>query len=419
MDRKPEFTEGDNVRITKGTFASFFGTVVSVDHQNRRLTVLGRLKTEPDSDSHALNVSFFVVEKLGGAAQGTETILLVEDDEVVRKLVSEVLDNEGYRLLEAANDVAALSICAQYEERIHLLLTDVIMPEMSGRELADRLASQRPQMKVLYMSGYPDDVIVHHGVLDEGTAFIQKPFAADDLTRKVREVLDAAENAERREENPVEPIRVLLADDHKLVRAGIRSLLEKLPDVEVIAEASDGREAIRLVEKHEPQVVLTDIAMPALNGLEVTRHLADKFPKVRVVVLSMYSDEEHVYLALRAGAAGYLLKGAAREELELAIRAVAQGETYLSPAVAKITISEYSGRVNAEFCPLRKLSPRQKQVLQLIAEGKTTKQVALELNISVKTVEAHRMQLMDRLEIRDIAGLVRFAIKVGLVGLED
>lgn len=217
----------------------------------------------------------------------------------------------------------------------------------------------------------------------------------------------------------MDPIRVLLADDHKLVRAGIRLLLEKLPDVKVIAEASDGQEAIRLVEKHEPQVVLTDIAMPALNGLEVTRHLADKFPKVRVIVLSMYSDEEHVYLALRAGAAGYLLKGAAREELELAIRAVAQGETYLSPPVAKITISEYSGRVNAKPCPLRKLSPRQKQVLQLIAEGKTTKQVALELNISVKTVETHRMQLMDRLEIHDIAGLVRFAIKVGLVGLED
>ena len=217
----------------------------------------------------------------------------------------------------------------------------------------------------------------------------------------------------------MDPIRVLLADDHALVRAGIRLLLEKLPDIEVVAEASDGREAIRLVEKHEPHVLLTDIAMPGLNGLEVTRHLANTFPKVRVLILSMYADEEHLYLALRAGAAGYLLKGSAREELELAIRAVARGDTYLSPPVAKITIREYSGRVNAESCPLRKLSPRQEQVLQLIAEGKTTKQVALELNISVKTVETHRMQLMDRLGIHDIAGLVRFAIKVGLVGLED
>ena len=216
----------------------------------------------------------------------------------------------------------------------------------------------------------------------------------------------------------METVRVLLADDHALVRAGIRLLLEKLPDMEVIAEASDGREAIRLVEKHEPHVVLTDIAMPFLNGLEVTRRLAKTFPKVRILILSMYSDEAHVFLALRAGAAGYLLKGSVREELKMAIRAVAQGETYLSPPVAKITIREYSGRVNAELGPLRKLSPRQEQVLQLIAEGKTTKQIALALNISVKTVESHRTQLMERLDIHDIASLVRFAIKIGLVTLE-
>jgi two-component system, cell cycle sensor histidine kinase and response regulator CckA len=123
-------------------------------------------------------------------SEGTETILLVEDDEMVRKLVNEVLDNEGYRLLEAANGVAALSICAQYEEPIHLLLTDVVMPEMSGRELANRLAAVRSELKVLYMSGYTDDVIVHHGVLDEGTEFIQKPFTPDVLARKIREVLD-------------------------------------------------------------------------------------------------------------------------------------------------------------------------------------------------------------------------------------
>jgi DNA-binding NarL/FixJ family response regulator len=217
----------------------------------------------------------------------------------------------------------------------------------------------------------------------------------------------------------MDPIRVLLADDHALVRAGIRLLLEKLPDIEVVAEASDGREAICLIEQHEPHVVLTDIAMPALNGLEVTRHLAKTFPSVRVVILSMYSDEAHVHLALRAGASGYLLKGSAREELKLAIHAVAQGETYLSPGVAKIIVREHGGCLNAEPFPLQTLSPRQQQVLQLIAEGKTTKQAALELNISVKTVETHRMQLMDRLQIHDIAGLVRFAIKVGLVTLED
>jgi CheY-like chemotaxis protein len=189
VDRKHGFSEGDAVRITKGTFASFCGTVVSVDKQNQRLTVEGRLDTEPDSDRHTLNVSFLVAEKFGRAAQDAETILLVEDDETVRKFVHEVLDNDGYRLLDAANGLAALSICAQYEEPIHLLLTDVVMPEMSGRELANRLTPVRPEVKVLYMSGYTDDVIVHHGVLDERTAFIQKPFAADVLARKVREVL--------------------------------------------------------------------------------------------------------------------------------------------------------------------------------------------------------------------------------------
>ncbi len=168
MDRKDEFSEGDAVRIREGTVLSFFGTVVRVNNQDERLTVVGRFETQPDSDLHTINVSFSVVEKLGRVAQDIETILLVEDDEVVRKLVSEVLDNEGYRLLEAANGVAALTICAQYEERIHLLLTDVIMPEMSGRDLADRLVPQHPEMKVLFMSGYTDDVIADHGVLDAG-----------------------------------------------------------------------------------------------------------------------------------------------------------------------------------------------------------------------------------------------------------
>lgn len=212
-------------------------------------------------------------------------------------------------------------------------------------------------------------------------------------------------------------IQVLLADDHKLVRAGIRSLLARLPDVEVIAEASDGREAIRLVEKNEPQIVLMDLAMPELNGLEATQHLTRTFPKVRVIILSIYADEEHVYQALCAGAAGYLLKGAATEELELAIRSVARGETYLSPPVSKPVIMEYIRRTNAGRNSRERLSPRQTQILKLIAEGKTTKQVALELGISVKTVETHRSALMMRVGVRDVAGLVRYAVRIGLVDL--
>jgi DNA-binding NarL/FixJ family response regulator len=209
----------------------------------------------------------------------------------------------------------------------------------------------------------------------------------------------------------------LLADDHKLVRAGIRSLLERLPDIEVVAEASDGREALRLIEEHRPQIVLMDIAMPELNGLEATRRVAKTFPDVSVIILSIYSDEEHVYQALLAGASGYLLKGAAIEELELAIRAVAQNETYLSPPVSEPVIMEYVRRTGGDPRSAKKLSPRQTEVLQLIAEGKSMKQIALGLSISVKTVESHRAALMNRIGIKDIAGLVRYAVKIGLIDL--
>jgi CheY-like chemotaxis protein len=191
MDKKHEFSEGDAVRINKGAFASYFGKVVGVDNKNQRLTVLGRREAETGTDLHTLNVAFSVVEKLS-LTQAAETILVVEDDESVRSLVKEVLADAGYQVLEAASGAAALSICARHENPIHLLLTDVVMPEMSGRELSDLLTRIRTGMKVLYMSGYPDESIVHHGVLDEEKEFIQKPFGSEILARKVREVLDSS-----------------------------------------------------------------------------------------------------------------------------------------------------------------------------------------------------------------------------------
>ena len=219
--------------------------------------------------------------------------------------------------------------------------------------------------------------------------------------------------------NTVDTIQVLLVDDHKLVRAGIRSLLEKLSAIEVVAEAGDGLEALLQVAEHHPQVVLMDIAMPNLNGLEATRRKSTEFPEVPVIILSIYSDEEHVYQALRAGAAGYLLKGAAIEELELAIRAVAHGETYLSPPISRPVIMEYVRRTNAGQGLTERLSPRQSEILKLVAEGKSMKQIALGLGISVKTVEAHRTALMARIDVHDIAGLVRFAVKHGLIDLDE
>jgi DNA-binding NarL/FixJ family response regulator len=210
-------------------------------------------------------------------------------------------------------------------------------------------------------------------------------------------------------------MRVVLADDHTLFRAGLRALLEKLPEMQVVAEASDGREAVHMVETHHPDLVLMDIAMPGLNGLEATRRLVKVFPAIRVLILSMHRSEEYVWQALRAGAAGYLLKDANPAELALAITAVTRGETYLSPPISKHLIREYIQRVGGEETTLERLTPRQREILQLIAEGHTTKAIAQRLGLGGKTVETHRTQMMERLGIHDIAGLVRYAIRMGMV----
>ena len=214
-------------------------------------------------------------------------------------------------------------------------------------------------------------------------------------------------------------IRVLLADDHTLVRAGIRGLVANLPDVEVVGEAGDGQEALRLAETLHPDVVLLDIGMPGLNGLEVAARLTKLDPLIRVVILSMHISEEYVLQALRAGAAGYLLKGSAVAELEVAIRAVVRGDTYLSPAVSKRVVDDYVSRTGGAADPLAALTPRQREILQLVAEGHTNKDIAHRLGLSYRTVETHRNQLMKRLGISDLTGLVRFAVRVGLIAGES
>jgi len=217
----------------------------------------------------------------------------------------------------------------------------------------------------------------------------------------------------------VRPIRVLLAEDHALVRAGFRALLQDLPDVQVVAETGEGREALRLVDKARPDVILMDISMPGLNGLEATAQVASEYPGVRVIILSMHADEEYVLQALRAGATGYLLKDSDAAELGLALHAVIRGETYLSPHVSRHVIADYLRLVGNEPDTHERLTPRQRQVLQLIAEGHTTKEIAQILNVSERTAMTHRTQLMERLDIHDIAGLVRYAIRTGLVSAED
>jgi DNA-binding NarL/FixJ family response regulator len=214
------------------------------------------------------------------------------------------------------------------------------------------------------------------------------------------------------------PIRVLLADDHALVRAGICGLLLNLAGMEVVGEASDGQEVLALAEAVYPDVVLLDIGMPGLNGLEVARRLLLRDGAPRVAILSMHTSLEYVLRALRAGCTGYLLKGSAVSELEIAVRAVARGDTYLSPAVSKQVIEDYVGRTGGTADPLDVLTLRQREVLQLVVEGHTSKAIARRLGLSVKTVEAHRAQIMTRLDVHEITGLVRFAIRSGLLAPE-
>ena len=206
-------------------------------------------------------------------------------------------------------------------------------------------------------------------------------------------------------------IRIVIADDHALVRGGLRSLLELLPDVQVVAECGDGREAVAAVETLRPDIALLDVSMPGLNGLDAAARIVASFPDTRVVIVSMYSNERYVAQALSAGVAGYVLKNAAVEELPILLRSVMRGETYLSPAISKQVVESLRHRIRGD----EPLTARQREILQLLAEGKNTKEIAHMLGLSGKTVEAHRAQIMERLEIRDVPGLVKYAIRTGLV----
>jgi DNA-binding NarL/FixJ family response regulator len=215
----------------------------------------------------------------------------------------------------------------------------------------------------------------------------------------------------------VKPIRVLLIDDHALVRAGIRSLINGMEGVEVVAEAANGEDALRRIEEVQPDIALLDVAMPGLNGFQVLAESVKRFPSVRVIVITVHETGQYASQALRAGAVGYLPKSAASVELQEAIRTVAAGETFISREVDKKTILQQA-KETEQARLLKTLTPRQREILTLIAEGNSTRDIALLLRISVKTVESHRAQLMERLNIHEVAGLVRFAIRTGLVKIE-
>lgn len=209
-------------------------------------------------------------------------------------------------------------------------------------------------------------------------------------------------------------IRVLLVEDHNLVRAGIRSLLDSFKNIDVVGEAANGRDALRMTRQLGPQVVLMDISMPELNGLEATARLTRNCPDSRVLMLSMHSNEEYVAQSLRAGAQGYLVKDAATRELEQAINTLARGEIYISSSISMNVVDKLMAD-SGDGSVLNQLTSRQREILQLVAEGCSTREIAERLSLSIKTVETHRTHLMERLDIRDVPGLVRFAMKAGLI----
>ena len=213
------------------------------------------------------------------------------------------------------------------------------------------------------------------------------------------------------------PIRVLIADDHAVVAEGLRHLVEAEKDIEVVACVGDGREAVQQSRDLQPDVVLMDLSMPELNGADATRAIIERDPRCRVIVLSMYSQREYVRRALKAGAAGYVVKRSAAKEVVEAIRAVHAGQRYLSPRVADVVLEDYTDEKQDD--PLSRLSAREREVLQLLAEGRTGAQIAERLALSQKTVETYRARLVEKLGIRDLAGLVRFAIQKGLVSLDE
>ena len=217
----------------------------------------------------------------------------------------------------------------------------------------------------------------------------------------------------------MKPVRIAIADDHKLVRSGFKAMLRQLGNVEVVAETGDGHEALELLKKHRPDIALLDITMPGLTGIEVANRIAKDHPEIKVIILSMHTTPDYIAKAIRAGVSGYLLKNADPIELELAIRAASDGQNYLSPAVSKCLVEDYARRVGPTGGVAEQLTDRQREILQLLAEGKSNKDVARILKLSVKTVETHRKQLMDRLDIHDIAGLVRFAIRAGVISADS
>ncbi len=214
-------------------------------------------------------------------------------------------------------------------------------------------------------------------------------------------------------------IRIVLADDHTVFLSGLRSLLEKEPDLEVVAEVKDGREAVRVAHEKRPDLIVMDVSMPGMNGIEATREITTTLPRIKVLCLSMHSEEQFIAAVLEGGASGYLLKECALDELLLAIRTVMANQIFLGPTITTTVVQSYRAqRAAIQSSPFSLLTPREREVLQLIAEGHSTKDIAARLHLSIKTIDTHRHRIMDKLNIHSVAGLTKFAVRQGLTTVE-
>jgi DNA-binding NarL/FixJ family response regulator len=384
-------------------------------------------------------------------------VLIVDDDASVRESAGKVLRAENYEVVTAADGQTALE---RFEAGgIDLLLLDLGLPIKHGWDVFERITNENPLVPIIVITGqtnqYPLAVAAGVGAL------MEKPLDVSQLLKTIQELL--AEPAEMRlhrlcgylndvphspaestkllktlragqaaqsrvrpgpADQPVQkklehsqkPVRIILADHHALVRAGVRALLEKLPGVEVVCETSESREVLNLVKRHRPDVVFMALAMPGLNGLDTTTRIIREFTGIRVIILAMECNEEYCWQALKAGAAGYLLKKTTAAELATALERVLHGEIYVCRDISTRIPSNFSGLgTTIRESPFKQLTDRQREVLQLIAEGQNTKQIGEILKVSPKTVEYHRTKLMDCLNLHDIPSLVRYALRVGMV----
>jgi DNA-binding NarL/FixJ family response regulator len=373
--------------------------------------------------------------------RGTETVLVVEDEPSVRTLASIALRALGYTVLEATQGTEALDVQLQHERPIDLLVADMVMPGMGGREVAQRLGARQPGLKVLFMSGFPTAAAIRQRTLESGTAFLQKPFTPLALARKVRETLDdglpprAVRPDTKSADPPVggaSPVRVpaavrptagarlVLCDDHEIARAGLRAMLTNEPDLTIVGEAADGREAVRRCQQLEPDLVLMDRLMPGLDGIAATRAIKAYRPRTSVIIITGDPDPESLFDAIKAGAAGYLSKGVSRHKVITAIRRVLAGDSLIDEGLAAKLLHRLAREQTQEARRVSnalpgQLTPRELEVLQLISQGLTNQKIGAALVINLGTVKAHIEHIIHKLGVSDRTQAAVHAIEHGLL----